>query len=40
MSEAATMKKKMLPPVLVPTNTLFADISAGFSGVFPGSPPD
>ena len=40
MSEAATMKKKMLPPVLVPIEPPFADISAGFSGVFPGSPPD
>jgi len=41
MSEAATMKKKMLPPFLVPINNQpFADISAGFSGVFPGSSPD
>ena len=39
MNEAATMKKKMLPPILVPMQP-FADISAGFSGVFPGSSPD
>lgn len=34
------MKKKMLPPFLVPIKNPFADNSAGFSGVFPGSLPD
>ena len=33
------IKKKMLPPVLV-TIQPFADISAGFSGIFPGSSPE
>jgi len=40
MNEAAMIKKKMLPPVLVPIEPPFADISTGFSGVFPGSSPD
>lgn len=35
------MKKKMLLPFLFPINVPpFADNSAGFSGVFPGSSPD
>lgn len=34
------MKKKMLPPFLVPITNPFAYNSAGFSGIFPGSSPD
>lgn len=35
------MKKKMLPPFLVPINEpLLLTILPGFYGVFPGSPPN
>jgi len=40
MNEPAMIKKKMLLPFLVPIEPPFADNSARFSGVFPGSSPD